>query len=215
MHREIHGALPVALLRIAEPGVAHRHPVHDLLLAERQRAERLREHLRRGHADGRLARLRAEQRARHTDHVADVEELERLEQLVAEIVLAKVELDAPRVVREMREARLSLATPRDDAPRDAHALSFVRSPERGHGCGGGVRAPEAVRVRRDAALEQRVVLVATRLEDETLLVGAHAALAPAAPARLRYASMNGSMAPSITLPTSEILSSDRWSFTIV
>ena len=209
VHREIHGALAIALLRIAESRVAHYHTIDGLLLSERERAQRLREHLGARDAYRRLARLRAEQRTRDADHVADVEELERLGELLAQIVLTEVELDAPRVVGEMREARLPLPAPRDDPPRDAHDLALVRLPKRGDGGRRRVRAHEAIRVRRDPARDQRVVLLAARLENEVLLFGGHAAFAPGAPARLRYASMNGSIAPSITLPTSVILSSVR------
>jgi hypothetical protein len=45
VHGEVGVPLPVALLRIAEPRVAHDLAVDHLLLAERQRAQRLREQL--------------------------------------------------------------------------------------------------------------------------------------------------------------------------
>ena len=209
MHREIHRALTVALLGIAESRVAHDHAVDRLFLPERQRPQRLREHLCARDAHRRLAGLRAHERARDADDVADVEELERLEQLLAQLVLAEVELDASRIVGEMREDRLPLPAPRDDcAPRRARSRPSSALPS-------AATAAAAVCVRLNpyaygaiAALDQRIVFVATRLEYEVLLVGGHAVCTPGA-ARLRYASMNGSIAPSITFATSVILSSVR------
>ena len=130
VHGEIDRALPVALLGIAEARVAHDGAVDDLLLAERERAQRLRQHLCARHAHGGLSGLRAEERARDADHVADVEELERLEELIAELVPAEVELDAAALVREVSEARLPVPAPRDDAPRHAHALPLLGVAER-------------------------------------------------------------------------------------
>src|SRR6185437_7655920 len=115
----------------------------------------------------------------------------------------------------MREARIPVPAPCHDAPGHAHFRPLIDASQRGDRRCGGVRPLEGVRVRRDAARYQRVVFLAPRLEDEVQLVGRHALFAPAEFARLRYASMNGSIAPSITFATSEILSSVRWSFTMV
>ena len=63
LHREVGVALPVPLLGVGEAGVADDLPVHHLLLAERQRAQRLGEQRHRLHAHGDLAGPRAQERA--------------------------------------------------------------------------------------------------------------------------------------------------------
>ena len=84
-----------------------------------------------------------------------------------------------------------------------------------------VRAGEAVGKRRHAPRLERLELLAARLHHEigVVVLGlAHRALPEEPfplPCCLMYASMKGSIAPSITLCTSVILSSVRWSLTIV
>src|SRR2546426_6447959 len=73
---------------------------------------------------------------------------------------------------------------------------------------GGPGAIEAIGERRYAPLHELRELLAPRRLDEAR----HAALLPK---RLRYASMKGSMSPSITFWTSATFSSVRWSFTMV
>ena len=217
MDGEIRVALPVALLGVGEPGVPHHLPVHHLLLPERQGAQRLREQrdLRRAHRH--LARPRAEERPLDADDVADVQRLHQRPTLLAQRVAPEVELDPAARVGEMREGGLAMAAPGDEPAGHAHHLA-VRAFGQGGPRGGrrhrGVRPLVAIGVRRDAAREQLVELLAPRLHHEVEVVRAHAAL-PAAPNRFRYASMNGSIAPSITLCTSVCLSSVRWSLTIV
>src|SRR2546428_172382 len=82
--------------------------------------------------------------------------------------------------------------------------------------GRAARGPTALRAvgvetigeRDDAAPYELGELLPPRRLDEA----GHAALPPK---RLRYASMNGSKSPSITLWTSATFSSVRWSFTMV
>ena len=74
MHREVGVALAIALLRIGEAGVPHDLAVDDLFLAERQRTQRLGEHLDRVDAHRHFAGARAEERPAHADDVADVEQ---------------------------------------------------------------------------------------------------------------------------------------------
>ena len=79
--------------------------------------------------------------------------------------------------------------------------------------GGGVGAREAIGEGRDAhRLQGRALLPPRRLDVGRFSAAGHAALLPK---RLRYAWMNSSRSPSITLCTSPTLSSVRWSLTIV
>src|SRR6185437_3881395 len=194
----------------------HRHAVDELLLAERQRAKRFREQLYRLDADRRFARARAKQRPAHSDDIIDVEQVEGGVGLVAELVLLEIELDPTRVVGQMCERRLAVRAPGDESARNAHGLGlgmFTRRRQR-HGVRRPVRARVAVGERGHAPLGERLELLASRPLDEVQRVG-HAAALPEPPVCVRYVSMNGSMSPSMTRCTSGILSSVRWSFTIV
>ena len=125
MHREIGVPLAVPLLRIRESRVANRYAIHDFLFPERQRPQRLRQqlHLGRPHRD--FAGASAEQRASDSDHVADVEQVERRIRLVAQLVFLEVELNAAAVVGQVREGRLAVRTPGHDAAGNAHRLALV------------------------------------------------------------------------------------------
>ena len=216
VHREIRVPLAIALLRIGEPGVTHRHAIDDLFLAIRQRTKRLRQHLHGRHANRDLARARAHERPRHADDVADVVQIELRTALVAQLVLAEVELDAPTAVGEMRERRLAMPAPRDERPATRTVARLRAADERRHrlvaSC---VRSKPYANGGTPAATS--VELLAPRLLHEVQLVG-HAALpvvTDTPPDCLRNASMNGSMPPSITFWTSGIFSSVRWSLTMV
>jgi hypothetical protein len=105
---EIDVALPVARLHVLEPV--------PLL---RQRAQRLREHGERLHRHRELARARAEHLARDPDEVAEIEAREQ-RVVVAELVRARVELDAARAVHQMRERRLAVIALGHQATRQRH-----------------------------------------------------------------------------------------------
>src|SRR5690606_39430897 len=78
-----------------------------LLLAERQRPDRLREQLEVAHLHRHLAHARPEDAPLDTNPVADVEEVEKGE-AVAQVPAAEVELDATLAVRKVREQRLAV-----------------------------------------------------------------------------------------------------------
>src|SRR6185503_5529590 len=69
--------------------------------------------------DGELAGARAKRLARHPHVVADVE-VRELRVLLAQLIGAGVELDATRVVHEMREADLAMVAQGDQPAGDAH-----------------------------------------------------------------------------------------------
>src|SRR5258708_37094403 len=104
--------------------------------------------------------------------------------------------------------------PRHETPRQAHDISLVSPFRQGHDRRSGiVRALEAIREWLHPRGEQRIELLETSLADEVELVAHAASPAGTPPASLRKASMNGTMAPSITFCTSGIFSSLRWSLT--
>src|SRR5690242_3852262 len=78
-------------------------------------------------------------------------------------------------------------------------------------------AVESICEGRRALLDERIEFFPPSLLYEIEIVAHAAALPPdlRPPNSRRYASMNGSMSPSITRCTSGIFSSVRWSFTIV
>ncbi len=103
VHDEVHIALAVAQLGVAE-GVVH-HAV--FLLDDRKRAQALAEHGEALHMDGGLTHLGYKHIARYTDDVADVEQaledgvVERLVLPGAYLVALDIELDAARVVLQL------------------------------------------------------------------------------------------------------------------
>ena len=110
VHDEVHVTLPIAGLHVLEAVP---------LLG--QRPQRLREEAPRLDVDRELAGARAEHLARDADEVAQVE-VGEAGIVVAEPVGARVELDPPRVVHEVREARLAVVAERHDPTREAHGL---------------------------------------------------------------------------------------------
>jgi hypothetical protein len=217
MHREVRVTLTVSLLRIGESRVANGHAVHHLFLSKWQRTQRLGQQLHVHGAHRHFARSRTEKRPADADHVADVEVVQLRVGRIAQLVSAKVELDAPRVIGEMREGRFSVRAPRDNAAGNAHRVPFVVLVGRmkTNRVRGVVRPIETIRERADALRDQGIELLASRLLHEVQIFAHAAALPPDAPFCDRYASMNSSMSPSMMRWTSGILSSVRWSLTMV
>jgi len=73
MNGKIGVALPIPLLGVGESRVPNDLSVYGFFLTVRQRPERFGEHLHRLHSDGDFTCSRAEERSRHTDHIADIE----------------------------------------------------------------------------------------------------------------------------------------------
>src|SRR4029077_11257696 len=172
-----------------------------VLLAERQRAERLGEQRQALDSERDLPGLRAKQRTLGADQVTEIEELHELVGLRAHLVALEVELDLPRAILEMPEGGLAHGTEQDEPPREAvhDAVLFAESLERRRD---RARAIEPIGEWDHAALGQLGKLLAPGGFYEA----GHAALLPK---RFRYASMNGSRSPSITFCTSPTLSSVR------
>src|SRR2546426_3876075 len=143
----------------------------------------------------------------HADHVAQIEQLHELILHGPDRVDLEVDLNLPGAVLHVTERRLAHGAQQNEPPRepvDGRVVlteSLVRRLDRGG-------AVETIGERDDAALYELGELLPPRRLDEA----GHAALLPK---RLRYASMNGSKSPSITLWTSATFSSVRWSFTMV
>src|SRR5438045_1675032 len=103
MHGEIGIALAVAELRIGQLAVLHAARV---LLAERQRSERLGEQCEVRDAQRDLTGARLHEAALHPDVIAKIEQLDETVPVGSELVALEVELNFPRGVLEMRERRL-------------------------------------------------------------------------------------------------------------
>src|SRR5213595_2842721 len=114
----------------------------------------------------------------------------------------------------MRERRLAMRSPRHDASRKSDRGPFLGVTDQRLGLTREMLSVERVRVWSNAGGFQGLEFLPSRLEDEVEVL-AHAAAVVEPPPCLRYASMNGSIPPSITFWTSGILSSVRWSLTIV
>ena len=210
MHRKIGVPLTVALFGVRESRVPHRHAIHYFFLAVWQWPQRLRQQLDGADANCHLARPRSHERTRRADNVADVVEIELREQRLAQLVLPEVELDPATAVGEVRESSLAVATPRDESashPDDTSFLGPLR--QRGHCIRRLMRPVVAIRKRRHTGGDQCVELLASRLLHEVELVRHAAPTVLSPPDRLRNASMNGSIPPSITFWTSGIFNSVR------
>ena len=118
----------------------------------------------------------------------------------------------------MRENSLTMTAPGDNPPCDAHRLPFLLSlGKKRHGLRRLMRPIKAVGERRYATRDESVELIAPRLHHKIQVVPLVGLLflahefppGVAAPNCLRYSSMNGSIAPSITFCTSLIFSSVR------
>ena len=114
VHDQIHVALAVAQLHI-------RHAVEFL----RQRAQGLAEQRDLLHMDGDLPRLGLERIAAHTDDVADVILAEIGKLLLADGVLADVELDLAAVILNVAENGLAHATLGHDAAGSLQRFTVV------------------------------------------------------------------------------------------
>src|SRR5690606_38439570 len=187
--------------------------------------------------DGDLAHPRPEQAPLHADPVARVQQGEEPEEILAQVVLAEVELDAAVPIHEVREHRLAVRARGDEpaAQTDGRPEPFLQGPLLLGGLESGPRVRrgridlEPVGERLDTTLPQRLELLVAHADRlaQPLAAALHLSTrripllrhrspqAARAPNSFRYASMNGSRSPSITRCTSEIFSSVRWSVTIV
>ncbi len=174
-----------------------------ILLAERQRAQRLGEQRALGNAHGDLPRARLHQTSLDAQVIPQIEQLDETVPVCTQLITLEVKLDLARRILEVRKRRLAVGPQRDEAPRDPVHRGIVVRLVGGHGLLGGRGAFEPVGKRRHAALQQLLELFAPGGFDET---GHYAALLPK---RFRKASMKGSRSPSITLWTSLTFSSVR------
>ena len=170
VHREVGVALAGPLLAVGEAGVAHRaaRPPTSSLPNGSGRSD-LASSVDRVHPHRDLAGAGAEERTVHADHVAEVELRELRERRRRRARPSEVELDAPVSVREMREDRLAVAAPRDDAPGHAAPHAVPRSRRRAQQRHGARRAVPCVALvavgegrAPPAAARERVELLAPR-----------------------------------------------------
>ena len=154
------------LFGVGEPGIAHHLPIDQLLLAERQWPQRLREEGGHLHLHGGFAGLRTHHRPPHANPVAEVPGIELGPGRFADLIAPEVQLDAPVHVRQMGERRLALAAPRGEAARHRDIGSLIRCAKRGHRFRGRMRAVERVGERFGTRRAQHLELVATRLHQE-------------------------------------------------
>ena len=133
-------------------------------------------------AQAQLAAPGAEGEAVDAHQVAEVELEQARHALLAELVDARLQLDAPRAVVEVQEGHLPLAAPGVQAPGDAVArvgvLARGQVGVRGLDVGDRHDAGELVRERVDPVGAEAVELLAPRGEE---LVGHHAT--PTSPRR--------------------------------
>src|SRR5437868_11534254 len=104
----------------------------------------------------------------------------------------------------MRESCFAVRPPGDDSSRDAHRRTFLCGSQHRLRLRRCVLTIEPVSVGSYVRLLQGFEFLTSRLENEVQLV-AHAAAVVEPPPCFRYASMNGSIPPSITFWTSGIL----------
>ena len=143
-----------------------------------QRAERLGEQAELRRLERELAGAGAERAPGHADHVAQVEQAVDLEALVAQAVAARVDLEPPRPVLHLQEARLAEVAHRHHASRDRQR---PRSGQLGLAQGGETRMhlgrrmvrTEVIRVRVDPPLPKRLELFPP--DHDLLVVFGHAA----------------------------------------
>src|SRR5690242_1110742 len=119
----------------------------------------------------------------------------------------------------MCKGGLSRGAPAHESPREPYdlTLALLTFGIQRYRIGSVMRTVEAIGEGRRSTRRECVELLAPGLLHEVDVV-AHAAALPPVPCPAnsrRYASMNGSMSPSITRCTSGIFNSVRWSFTIV
>src|SRR5579864_8182165 len=124
MDGEISVALSIPLFRISESGVSDDHAVDGFFLSERQRPKRFCQHIDGVSADRDLAGASLEQGAIDPDEIADVKQLNNSESVLAQMILTKVQLDPSAFVRQVREHRLPVATPRHQTTGDTDSRSL-------------------------------------------------------------------------------------------
>src|SRR6185437_5984204 len=144
------------------------------------RAKRLGQQLERRHADRDFARARAEERTGDADDVAEVEQVQHQESLVAQLIAAQIQLNPASLIGEMRKCSLAMTAPGHQTPRDANRTGFGRVAQMRDRLRDAVRALVSIRERLDAQLAQALELFASCLQDEVEILRAHAAasLAP-------------------------------------
>jgi hypothetical protein len=224
VHREIGVPLSIPLLRVGEPRMTNGLSVDDFFLAERQRTQRLGQQLIIARAHGDFAGARPEQLALDAHDVADIEQLQHGERVVAQLVLPEIDLDASGVVRDVGERGLPVTPPCNQPARDPNRLPLFHTlRQKRDRVRRFMRPLVPVGVRLHAARNELIELFAPGLLDEVqvlrrfgyaggfLGVLLHAAFVCC----FRYASMNVSISPSMMRCTSGIFISVRWSFTIV
>src|SRR5439155_2211939 len=111
-------------------------------------------------------------------------------------------------VGEMGERRLAMRAPRDDPSGNRHRGALMGVAEHRVRLRRGVLTIEPIRERHYSRRLQGFEFLASRLENEVQFLG-HAAAVVEPPPCFRYASMNGSIPPSITFWTSGIFNSVR------
>src|SRR5262249_33698403 len=163
------------------------------------------------HGDRQLTGPRPEHLTGHADEVAGIE-LDEPRVLVAETVGARVELDAPGLVHQVREAGLAVVADRHDAGGEAHRpgpfhalvvrvaepLAQAARPLRHR-----ISAAEGI----DPAATQRIELLAAQPDQLVVVRVRHGFASPAARpivthasrplAQSRYALMKASRSPSM------------------
>src|SRR5688572_2929603 len=99
--------------------------VDYLFLAERERAQRLRQQLYMLHANRDLACTCAKKGAGYADDITDVEQLQLRKDLFAQLVPAEVELQATLRIGQMRKYGLAVRTPRHNAAGHAYRWALL------------------------------------------------------------------------------------------
>src|SRR4051812_15177967 len=154
----------------AQPGL----DVGEAVELLRRRPQRLGQHGEVLDAQGQLAALGPERHAVDADDVAEVEAEQQLHALLAELVDARLELDAPGAIDQIEERHLALAAARGEPPGDAVArVGLLAIAELGVRLGhGGGRDDTRIRVRErvDALGAQALELGAPRREQVAWLV---------------------------------------------
>ena len=183
MDRQVGVALPVAGLGVGEARVVDALPglVVRLHLPEREGAEGLGEEGPRLHLDRHLAGAGPEELPLHPEPVAQVQEVQVGEGLVAQDVLPEVELDLPVDVLHVGEGALAVAPPAHDPAPHLHRLLHLpllgqllrplRLLEDGDGGPAAMARVEVVGEGLDAALPQGVELLPADAEDLVQVFG--------------------------------------------
>src|SRR5690606_36244459 len=198
MHGKICITLTRPLLRVRKARVPHASAIHHLLLSERKRPQRLRKQRDFLNPYRHLTGTRAEQHTRHPHMVADVEQVHERKYLIAQFIAAKVQLHAPKLVCQMSKDSLAVSSKRDQSARHSYLRTFLSLAQQSFSCSRVVRSLIRVSEGLHTNLLKRGELVASRTHHEVEVFRfTHDAASPPTVC-FRYASMKGSMSPSIT-----------------